>query len=250
MNTFILSNVKIVTQYGIINNGYIYVKRGIIMAIGRTFPAKVHRSCHVIDGDGGWLLPGIIDINNYLLGGGDSSSFFALESNFASHGVTSIFHTTSRSEPDRGIQLNKLRGLGIIRHHFQANLPFTESFSIMSVPAIRIEAGNHNSPAISDMIKYPSMYVICSDDTSASILQTIFMLHHDYGLNLVDAMGMASVNPAKVLGVENKFGSIEWGKTADLILTDKSEDIPAIKKVFVSGCMIFDSVTMQQENII
>lgn len=249
MNTFILSNVKIITQYGIINNGYVYVKRGIIMAIGRSSPVKVHRSCHVIDGDGGWLLPGIVDINNYLFGKGSNSSFFTLESNFASHGITSIFHTISRSELDKDVQLNKLRSLGIIRHHFQANLPFTDSFFIISAPAVHIEAENHISPTFADMIRHPSMYIICSDDISSSILQSIFMLHHDYGLSLADAVGMATINPAKALGFETKFGSIEWGKTADLILTDRSDDNPAIKKVYVSGCVIFDSAGMEQTSI-
>jgi imidazolonepropionase-like amidohydrolase len=104
MNTFILSNVKTITQYGIINNGYICVKRGIIMAIGRSSPVKVHRSCHVVDGGGGWLLPGIIDISNYLFGIGGSSSFFTFESIFASHGITSIFHTISRFELEKELQ--------------------------------------------------------------------------------------------------------------------------------------------------
>lgn len=92
MNTFILSNVRIVTPYSIIENVFVYVKRGIIMTVGRSSPDKVHRSCNVIDGGGGWLLPGIIDINNDSLRKENSASFFALENNFASHGVTSVIH--------------------------------------------------------------------------------------------------------------------------------------------------------------
>lgn len=47
-----------------------------------------------------------------------------------------------------------------------------------------------------------------------------------------DAFKMASLNPAKAIGVSDELGSIEAGKRADLILLDDSLNI---KKVFKSG---------------
>ena len=52
------------------------------------------------------------------------------------------------------------------------------------------------------------------------------------GINLAEISVMASLNPAKALGVENEMGSIELGKSADLIVCDKELNI---KAVFVNG---------------
>ncbi|GHV85068.1 N-acetylglucosamine-6-phosphate deacetylase [Spirochaetia bacterium] len=52
------------------------------------------------------------------------------------------------------------------------------------------------------------------------------------GAGLCHAVQMASLNPARILGVDKHKGSIEAGKDADLLLFD--ENI-AIKKVFIGG---------------
>lgn len=41
------------------------------------------------------------------------------------------------------------------------------------------------------------------------------------GVSLPDAVGMASLNPARVLGIEKKKGSLEEGKDADIVIFDK-----------------------------
>ena len=43
---------------------------------------------------------------------------------------------------------------------------------------------------------------------------------------------MASLNPARVIGVDHLTGSIAVGKAADLILLDEEDDL---KGVFVDG---------------
>ncbi len=41
------------------------------------------------------------------------------------------------------------------------------------------------------------------------------------GVSLTEAVGMASLNPARVLGIEKKKGSLEAGKDADIVIFDK-----------------------------
>ena len=41
------------------------------------------------------------------------------------------------------------------------------------------------------------------------------------GIPLVDAVKMASTTPAKIIGMQDKIGSIETGKYADLYITDE-----------------------------
>jgi alpha-D-ribose 1-methylphosphonate 5-triphosphate diphosphatase PhnM len=255
MNTFIINNVRIVTEYGIIENGFIYVKRGIIMNVGRTAPGKIHRSCSTIDGNGGWLLPGMIDISNEQLATDDNASFYSIEKTLSSHGITSVFHMTPGYEETGDNKLEQLRRLGIIRHHFRINLPVLNSYYIVGASSVCSEteisapgsdvttAGKHplHNPTIYDMISHPSIYIICGDSAKPTILQSIYALHHFYGVRLIDAVGMASLNPARAIGLDKRLGSIEWGKRADLILTADSSDCMKISKVFVSGCIVYDS---------
>lgn len=56
-------------------------------------------------------------------------------------------------------------------------------------------------------------------------------------VKLEDAVRMASLNPARVIGLDRSKGSIEVGKDADLVVFD--EDIK-IEKTFVGGRLVFE----------
>jgi len=42
------------------------------------------------------------------------------------------------------------------------------------------------------------------------------------GISLIDAVSMTTINPAKCLGIEDKKGSLEPGKDADIVILDKN----------------------------
>jgi alpha-D-ribose 1-methylphosphonate 5-triphosphate diphosphatase PhnM len=233
MNTFIMKNVNIITGYSVINNGYIYVKRGIIQGVGRIDPGRVHRSCVVMDGKGGLLFPGFIDICNRQLSGMDEASFFSAEKALYRQGVTSVFHMVPGCESMDGSRLNQLRRLGVIRHHFISKPSVPDSFRLISASAL-------NGAIPSELIHHPSSYIVCSNSTEASFLQVVNALHRLYGVRLEEAIGMAGINPARATGIEGRLGSIEWGKRADLVLADSFDNYLYIRSVFVSGCEIYD----------
>lgn len=56
------------------------------------------------------------------------------------------------------------------------------------------------------------------------------------GVSLQDAVKMATINPAKTLGIEYKKGSITPSKDADLVIMDKKL---FVKKVIIGGKVIF-----------
>ena len=56
---------------------------------------------------------------------------------------------------------------------------------------------------------------------------------------LFDAVRMASLTPATILGINDRFGSIESGKIADLVLFD---DQFAVQRVWVGGRLVFDQL--------
>jgi N-acetylglucosamine-6-phosphate deacetylase len=64
-----------------------------------------------------------------------------------------------------------------------------------------------------------------------SMLDAVRLLR-SLGVSYVDLARMASLNPARLLGVDHECGSIEVGKRADLVALDQSD---RLKSVLISG---------------
>ena len=62
------------------------------------------------------------------------------------------------------------------------------------------------------------------------------------GLKPIEALQTATINPAKFLGIEKDYGSIEIGKTADLVLLTENplfhiENTKKIDSVMINGIL-------------
>ena len=62
------------------------------------------------------------------------------------------------------------------------------------------------------------------------------------GLTEEEALAMVTINPAKQLAIDNRVGSIEAGKDADLVLYDKNplSNYTKVQKVWIDGSQYFD----------
>ena len=62
------------------------------------------------------------------------------------------------------------------------------------------------------------------------------------GVSETEALAMVTLNPAKQLGIDNRVGSIEAGKDADLAIYDKHplSDFAKVQKVLIDGNLYFD----------
>src|SRR5205807_3314422 len=62
------------------------------------------------------------------------------------------------------------------------------------------------------------------------------------GLSETEALATVTLNPAKQLGIDNRVGSIEVGKDADLVIYDKYplSDYAKVQKVLIDGMVYFD----------
>lgn len=56
-------------------------------------------------------------------------------------------------------------------------------------------------------------------------------------ISLFDAVRMASLTPATILGIDDRFGSIQPGKTADLVLFNEQF---VVQRVWVAGKLVLD----------
>jgi N-acetylglucosamine-6-phosphate deacetylase len=73
--------------------------------------------------------------------------------------------------------------------------------------------------------------------SSARMLDLIRVMNQRCEVELFNAVRMASLTPATILGIDDRFGSIQSGKTADLVLFD---DQFAVRRVWVAGMLVFD----------
>jgi imidazolonepropionase-like amidohydrolase len=65
------------------------------------------------------------------------------------------------------------------------------------------------------------------------------------GLSETEALAMVTINPAKQLAIDNRVGSIEAGKDADLVIYDKNplSNYAKVQKVMIDGQKYFDRDT-------
>jgi N-acetylglucosamine-6-phosphate deacetylase len=57
-------------------------------------------------------------------------------------------------------------------------------------------------------------------------------MHNAAGIPLYEAIRMATLTPARILGVEKEVGSLEVGMRADLLVLDEALNV---KQVYVAG---------------
>jgi imidazolonepropionase-like amidohydrolase len=64
---------------------------------------------------------------------------------------------------------------------------------------------------------------------------------HHYGLPEEAALQMVTINGAKILGIEDRVGSIEVGKDADLVLWsgDPLEITSKVERVYIDGKLVY-----------
>ena len=62
------------------------------------------------------------------------------------------------------------------------------------------------------------------------------------GMSREEALAMVTINPAKQLGVDNRVGSIEVGKDADMVIYDKDplSEFSKVQQVLIDGHTYFD----------
>lgn len=79
---------------------------------------------------------------------------------------------------------------------------------------------------------------LCSDYYPPAILHAVFKLHYEQGLNLYDAVNLATLHPAKAAGIAGYTGSIETGKDADLLIIKMIDDLPMVSHTIVKGSIV------------
>lgn len=85
-------------------------------------------------------------------------------------------------------------------------------------------------------------YCLCEDESAlsgslAQMIDLVRVMTQQGEVPLFDAVRMASLTPATILGIDDHYGSIQPGKTGDLVLFD---DRFAVQRVWIAGALVLD----------
>lgn len=95
-----------------------------------------------------------------------------------------------------------------------------------------VAAQPHKAKKIGGVYKLPDGTIAGSALTMIDAVRNLVRLH---GLSVAEAVGLAASNPARLLGIAGRKGSIQAGKDADLVIFNKDFDV---KMTIVRGTIV------------
>ncbi len=108
-------------------------------------------------------------------------------------------------------------------------------YTVVGAPNILLGGSHSGNMSAADSILQGCADILCSDYYPPAILHSIFIMHRKHGIPLMEMVNKATLNPAKAEKIDRDFGSIEAGKTADLIIVEELDGYPVITNVLVNG---------------
>ncbi len=103
-----------------------------------------------------------------------------------------------------------------------------------------VRGGSHlGNVATGELARLGLLDALMSDYIMSSMLTGTFRLtRDDFGFDLSDAVALASTNPARIVGLEDR-GEIASGYRADLVRVRLVDDHPVVVAVWVAGQQVF-----------
>lgn len=151
-------------------------------------------------------------------------------------------HITVASHDDdtvEKLQLNQKLGVDI------SEFPITQEvaqaahnmgfYTIAGAPNILLGGSHSGNMSAAQAIQNGSVDILCSDYFPQALLHSLFVMRDKYGQTLPEMVNKVSLNPAKAMGIDHDYGSIEPGKKADLVIADILDGYPVVTHVLVDG---------------
>lgn len=108
--------------------------------------------------------------------------------------------------------------------------------TVAGAPNVLLGGSHSGNLSAAEAIQAGAIDVLCSDYYPASLLHAVFLLHRTKGLPLAEAFRLVTLNPARAVGLADRLGSLEPGKTADLLVVRTLEDgFPYVSRALVDG---------------
>ncbi|MDQ7092536.1 phosphonate metabolism protein PhnM [Desulfosporosinus sp. PR] len=139
-------------------------------------------------------------------------------------------------------KLDLVQGLGATISEFPITMEIARKarekgmFTMAGAPNVLLGGSHSGNLSAAEAIVAHNIDILCSDYYPPALLHAVFTLQENYGLNLVEAFKLVTLNPAKAVDLDREIGSIKAGKKADLLIIERIEDnYPVITAVLVNG---------------
>lgn len=114
--------------------------------------------------------------------------------------------------------------------------------TVMGTPNILLGKSHSGNLSARDAVRAGVASCLCSDYYPTAMLQSAFVLHHDFKLPLEQAFAMLTISPACAVGIDGELGSLEEGKKADVLVVREVEEgqrsYPVITATLVDGRVV------------
>jgi alpha-D-ribose 1-methylphosphonate 5-triphosphate diphosphatase len=111
--------------------------------------------------------------------------------------------------------------------------------TVAGAPNVLLGGSHSGNLSAAEAIVAGAVDVLCSDYYPASLLHAVFQLHRERTMSLAEAFRLVTLNPARAVGLGDRYGSIEPGKAADLLVVRALDDgFPYVSRVMVAGKLL------------
>jgi alpha-D-ribose 1-methylphosphonate 5-triphosphate diphosphatase len=155
-------------------------------------------------------------------------------------GVTMASHDDDCAE-----KVAMMREIGVAISEFPVELEAARAASghgmhvVVGAPNVLLGGSNSGNMSAVDAIREKMAAVLCSDYYAPALLPAVFHLHRAEGIPMAEAVRMASENPARAVGMEDRIGSLRPGLAADFILVEENGRNPVVREAWVAGKRVF-----------
>ena len=152
------------------------------------------------------------------------------------HGVTVASH-----DDDTTAKLAVNRQIGVDISEFPITMETAKAaremgfYTVVGAPNILLGGSHSGNMSAADALLDGCADILCSDYFPPAILHGIFHMAERYGCTLPEMVTKATLNPAKAMGVDEDYGSVEVGKKADLLVVEVLDGYPVVTHVLVDG---------------
>lgn len=157
------------------------------------------------------------------------------------HGIAIASHDDDTIE-----KLAVNRALGVRISEFPITLDVARAacaegfMTVLGAPNILLGGSHSGNLSALDAIRAGAASVLVSDYYPQALLHAIFWMAREAGIDLAQSVRYVTLNPAIAVGMDDRIGSLECDKQADVLVVDASDKMPVLEQVYVAGRRVLD----------